>query len=69
MNTEKINFHTVDENIVKRVVQLLVFEDLEIDYLNDRRYAAQNLFLWSLLYNRINVAKLFWRIGKVRCDK
>jgi hypothetical protein len=28
-------------------------------------YPAQNLFLWAILYNRIETAKIFWRIGQV----
>jgi hypothetical protein len=27
--------------------------------------AAQNLFFWSLMHNRIEMAKIFWKNGRV----
>jgi hypothetical protein len=32
---------------------------------NETGNAAQNLFLWALLHNRVEMAKIFWRIGRV----
>jgi hypothetical protein len=28
--------------------------------------ASQNLFFWAILHNRIEIAKIFWRVGRVR---
>ena len=33
---------------------------------NEVRYPEQNLFLWALLLNRIEIAIIFWQIGEVR---
>jgi hypothetical protein len=26
----------------------------------------RNLFYWSVLFNRLEIAKIFWRLGKVK---
>ena len=44
------------------------FEDLiETDEFNLKvKYVSQNLFVWALLLNRIEIAKIFWQLGYVR---
>jgi hypothetical protein len=32
---------------------------------NEVRFPEQNLFLWALLLNRIEIAIIFWQIGEV----
>ena len=32
-------------------------------------FPEQNLFLWALLMNRIDIAKLFWQTGEVKNKK
>ena len=29
------------------------------------KYAEQNLFIWCVLFNQVEIAKLFWSIGEV----
>ena len=29
------------------------------------QHAEMNLFLWALLLNRIEIAKIFWKLGEV----
>ena len=33
---------------------------------NEKESASQNLFLWALLHNRMEIARIFWRTGKVK---
>lgn len=28
--------------------------------------SIQNLFIWALIYNRFEIAKIFWRMGQVK---
>jgi hypothetical protein len=29
-------------------------------------HPAQNLFFWALVLNRVEIAKVFWQVGKVK---
>jgi hypothetical protein len=41
--------------------------EVEINFgKNEVLYPEQNLFLWGLLLNRIDIATLFWQIGEVK---
>lgn len=62
----RIDGETDLKNVLKRLIQILVFSDLDIKFLfKTSKYAAQNLFFWSLLFNRIEIAKIFWKMGDV----
>ena len=34
------------------------------DQLGEDKSASENLFIWSLFMNRIEIAKLFWQFGR-----
>jgi hypothetical protein len=70
----KITFKCL-ENFLKNIF----FEDFKPNFLPDNKidlqipwlpsqikYPEMNLFFWSLLLNRIELAQLFWKIGEVK---
>jgi len=38
--------------------------DTTVATASDEKFAEKNLFVWSLLFNRIQLAKIFWKISK-----
>lgn len=66
----KVSNITVDD--IKNFLNRL-FPGANFYFLPDRFYqssedkcdAELNLFLWAILSNRIEIAKIFWRLGKV----
>jgi hypothetical protein len=59
-------------NDVKRFLKFYLFKGFKSKFLdgvytglNERvPYPEKNLFVWALLMNRIEIAKIFWRIGR-----
>jgi hypothetical protein len=45
----------------------ILFSDIiETEIFNLKvKYPSQNLFVWALLLNRIEIAKIFWQLGFV----
>ena len=46
---------------VRFIEKIIIFFNVEPVYRN----AVQELFFWSVLMNRQELAKLFWNLGKV----
>jgi hypothetical protein len=63
VNFMKNNFDEFDESIFPK-------DDPEPGTENNPVIEPElNLFLWAVLSNRIEIAKIFWRLGKVRFEK
>lgn len=64
-NKDEIKDEEELRKILKDIFQLLVFNDLKVYFLLDTQRPVQNLFFWCLLFDRIEIAKIFWKMGDV----
>ncbi len=44
------------------------FDDVSENFETKVKEPVMNLFVWSVLLNRNEMAKIFWQIGEVRLD-
>jgi hypothetical protein len=66
---------TITSDIIKKFFKAHLFEKFNPYFLPENyckengrtfvKHAEQNLFIWCVLFNQIEIAKLFWSIGDV----